>query len=78
MMSFYWTVKVQLESGYKIKICGTAVNSDSAVAAALTICQKDWNQAPESIEIIGIQRGGEVHFTENSKTIKVKKRRGGA
>ncbi len=78
MTSYYWTVRVQLESGYKIKIGGTAMNSEGAVAAILAICQKDWNQNPETVQVIGIQRGGRVDFTENGKAIKVKKRRGGA
>ncbi len=78
MTTFYWTVKVQFESGYKTKICGTAVNSDGAVVAALTICQKEWSQNPETVEVIGIQRGGQVDFAENGKGIKVKRLRGAA
>ena len=62
----YWTVRVQFESGYVTKIAGVAPDGDSAMSGALAICEKEWNQAADSVEVIGLTRGGVVDFTVSS------------
>ena len=68
---YYWTVLVQFESGYKTKICGTAPTGEAAQSGALAICEEEWNQDVETIQVTGLTQGGQVNFTSTGTAVKI-------
>ncbi len=68
---YYWTVLAQFESGFKTKICGTAPTGEAAQAGALAICEQEWNQDVDSIQVVGLKQGGVVNFTSTGTAVKI-------